>query len=154
MERIEQIGMLLGTAGVVLAVTGLFPSLTGQPVMAGIGAVQLVAMLAGLSLLIFGALLYVKAAFYPRTQATFIQQIAMRLSLTALLIAAMASVADVLGFGSNVRALYAEDIFFGPLQAAGLIGGFAVAASAILLYALGGSRSQDNEKQGDRNSSK
>ncbi|MCY4527370.1 MAG: hypothetical protein OXB89_12285 [Anaerolineaceae bacterium] len=153
MQRLEQIGMLLGTAGIVLAVTGLFPSLTAQRAMGGIGAMQLAAMLTGLSLLIFGALIYVKAAFYPRTRATLVQQIAVRLALTALLFAGMASVADVLGFGSNVHALYAEDIFFGPLQAAGLIGGFAVPASAILLYALGGPRSQDKEGQGDRISS-
>lgn len=148
MQRLEQMGMLLGTAGIVMAVTGLFPSLTGQAVMGGIGVLQLVAMLTGLSLLIFGALLYVKAAFYPRARATLAQQIAVRLSLTALLIAGMASVADVLGFGSNVHALYAEDIYFGPLQAAGLIGGFGVAASGVLLYALGGMRVQG---QGDKN---
>lgn len=153
MERLEQMGMLLGTAGVVMAVTGLFPSLTGQAVVVGIGALQLVTMLAGLSLLIFGALLYVKAAFYPRARATFAQQIAVRLSLTALLIAGMASAADVLGFGSNVHALYAEDIFFGPLQAAGLIGGFGVAASGVLLYALGGMQGQEQKDDDGRESS-
>ena len=153
MQRLEQIGMLLGTAGVVMAVTGLFPGLTGQAVMRGIGVLQLVAMLTGLSLLIFGALLYVKAAFYPRAQATLAQQVALRLSLTALLIAGMASVADVLGFGSNVHALYAEDIYFGPLQAAGLIGGFGVAASGVLLYALGGMRGQKREDDKDPASS-
>ncbi len=149
MQRLEQIGMLLGTAGIVMAVTGLFPGLTGQAVMGGIGVLQLVAMLTGLSLLIFGALLYVKAAFYPRARATLAQQVALRLSLTALLIAGMASVADVLGFGSNVHALYAEDIYFGPLQAAGLIGGFGVAASGVLLYALGGMRGQKREDDKD-----
>lgn len=153
MQRLEQIGMLLGTAGVVMAVTGLFPGLTGQAVMRGIGVLQLVAMLTGLSLLIFGALLYVKAAFYPRARATLAQQVALRLSLTALLIAGMASVADVLGFGSNVHALYAEDIYFGPLQAAGLIGGFGVAASGVLLYALGGMRGQKREDDKDPASS-
>ena len=149
MERVEQMGMLLGTAGIVMAVTGLFPSITGQAVMGGIGVLQLVAMLSGLSLLIFGALLYVKAAFYPRARATLAQQIAVRLSLTALLIAGMASVADVLGFGSNVHALYAEDIYFGPLQAAGLIGGFGVAASGVLLYALGGMRGPSQKDDND-----
>ncbi|MCY3720525.1 MAG: hypothetical protein OXG07_13345 [Anaerolineaceae bacterium] len=153
MQRLEQTGMLSGTAGVMMAVTGLFPSLTGQVTVGGIGALQLVTMLAGLSLLIFGALLYVKAAFYPRARATFAQQIAVRLSLTALLIAGMASAADVLGFGSNVHALYAEDIYFGPLQAAGLIGGFAVAASGVLLYALGGMRGQNQKDDNDPTSS-
>jgi len=136
--RIGQAGILLGALGLVLAVVGLFPGLSGLPTLPGIGAVQLVTVLVGLSLLIFGAFLYVRFTFYARGKATLTQQIAMRLSLTALLFAAMSAVADILGFGSNVHALYAEDILFGPLQAAGLIGGFLVAAAGVLLYALAG----------------
>ena len=144
MERIAQAGILLGTLGIVLVVMGLFPGLTGFAASAGIGAVQLVTVLAGLSLLICGAFLYVRYAFYARSSANFTQQIAVRLSLTALLFAAMSAVADILGFGSNVS-LYAEDIFFGPLQAMGLIGGFLVASVGVLLYALGGPRQGDED---------
>ena len=144
MERIGQLGILLGTAGIILAVTGLFPGLTGLRQAHGIGALQLVTLLSGLGLLVLGALLYVKATFYPRTPATFTQQIAVRLSLTALLIAGMAGAADVLGFGSNVHALYAEDTYLGPLQTAGLIGGFLVASGGVLLYALGGTLEQED----------
>ena len=144
MERVSQVGIFLGTLGIVLAVTGLFPGIAGMPTTLGIGAVQLVTVLVGLSLLIFGALLYVRSTFYPKGSANFTQQIAVRLSLTALLFASMSAVADILGFGSNVRVLYEEDIFFGPLQAAGLIGGFLVAAAGVLLYALGGPQEPDD----------
>ena len=144
MERVSQVGIFLGVLGIVLAVTGLFPGIVGMPTVSGIGAVQLVTVLVGLSLLIFGALLYVRFTFYPTGSANFTQQIAVRLSLTALLFASMSAVADILGFGSNVRVLYEEDIFFGPLQAAGLIGGFLVAAAGVLLYALGGPQEPDD----------
>ena len=144
MERVSQVGIFLGVLGIVLAVTGLFPGIAGIPTVSGIGAVQLVTVLVGLSLLIFGALLYVRFTFYPTGSANFTQQIAVRLSLTALLFASMSAVADILGFGSNVRVLYEEDIFFGPLQAAGLIGGFLVAAAGVLLYALGGPQEPDD----------
>ncbi len=144
MERVSQVGIFLGVLGIVLAVTGLFPDIAGIPTTRGIGAVQLVTVLVGLSLLIFGALLYVRSTFYPTASSNFTQQIAVRLSLTALLFASMSAVADILGFGSNVRVLYEEDIFFGPLQAAGLIGGFMVAAAGVLLYALGGPQEPDD----------
>ncbi len=144
MERVSQVGIFLGVLGIVLAVTGLFPGIAGMPTVSGIGAVQLVTVLVGLSLLIFGALLYVRSTFYPAGSTNFTQQIAVRLSLTALLFASMSAVADILGFGSNVRVLYEEDIFFGPLQAAGLIGGFLVAAAGVLLYALGGPQEPDD----------
>ncbi len=144
MERVSQVGIFLGALGIVLAVTGLFPGIAGIPTTRGIGAVQLVTVLVGLSLLIFGALLYVRSTFYPTASSNFTQQIAVRLSLTALLFASMSAVADILGFGSNVRVLYEEDIFFGPLQAAGLIGGFMVAAAGVLLYALGGPQEPDD----------
>ena len=121
----------------MLAAIGLFPGLTGMPTVQGIGAVQLFMVMVGLSLLVLGALLYVKSTFYARRTATLMQQIALRLSLTALLFAGMSAVADVLGFGSNVRDMYTEDIFFGPLQAVGLIGGFLVASFGVLALRAG-----------------
>lgn len=138
MFRVSQMAILLGALGIVLAAIGLYPGLTGMPTVPGIGAVQLIMVMVGLSLLVLGALLYVKSTFYARRSVTLLQQIALRLSLTALLFAGMSAVADVLGFGSNVRDLDTEDIFFGPLQAVGLIGGFLVASFGVLLYALGG----------------
>jgi hypothetical protein len=135
MVRIGQIGIALGVLGVVLAFMGLFPGMTGLPPTPGIGAIQLVTMLVGFSLLITGAFIYVKYTFYTRSRSNLGQQIALRLSMTGLLFAGMSALADVLGFGSNVRNA-TEDIFFGSWQAGGLIGGFLVASVGVLLYAL------------------
>jgi hypothetical protein len=137
MVRVGQIGFALAALGIVLATMGLFPGITGLEPTAGLGAVQLITILVGFSLLILGALLYVKYTFYPNDPASFAQQIAIRLGLTGLLFATMTAMADVLGFGSN-PVTEDSDIFFGPWQAVGLIGGFLIAAFGVLIYALTG----------------
>ena len=137
MVRVGQIGIALGALGIVLTLMGLFPGVTGLLPTPGIGALQLVTVLAGFGLLIAGALIYAKFTFYLNCRANLSQQIAVRLSLTGLLLAGMASMADVLGFGTNVRT-ETSDIFFGSWQAIGLIGGFGVAALGVLLYAVTG----------------
>jgi hypothetical protein len=137
MVRVGQIGIALGVLGIVLAFMGLFPGMTGLQPTPGIGAIQLVTMLVGFSLLIAGAFIYVKYTFYTHDRSTLSQQIALRLSMTGLLFAGMAALADILGFGSNVRNA-TEDIFFGSWQAGGLIGGFLVASLGVLIYAITG----------------
>ena len=137
MVRVGQIGIALGVLGVVLAFMGLFPGMTGLPPTPGIGAIQLVTMLVGFSLLITGAFIYVKYTFYTHNRSNLGQQISLRLSMTGLLFAGMSALADILGFGSNVRNA-TEDIFFGSWQAGGLIGGFLVASLGVLIYALTG----------------
>jgi hypothetical protein len=135
--RVAQIGIALGALGAVLAFMGLFPGVTGLPPTAGIGIVQLALVLAGFTLLIAGAYIYVKYIFYPRKSATLSQQIGLRLSMSGLLFAGFAAMADILGFGSNLRTA-TGDIYFGPWQAAGLVGGFLIAAVGVLLYAVSG----------------
>jgi hypothetical protein len=137
MVRVGQIGIALGALGIVLTLMGLFPGVTGVQPTPGIGALQLVTILVGFALLMTGAFIYAKFTFYLDCPANLSQQIALRLSLTGLLLAGMAGMADVLGFGSNIRT-GTSDIFFGPWQAVGLIGGFAVASLGVLLYAVTG----------------
>jgi hypothetical protein len=139
MVRVGQIGIALGSLGIVLTFMGLFPGVTGLPPTPGIGALQVVTILIGFGLLITGAFIYAKFSFYLQVPANLSQQIALRLSMTGLLFAGMAGMADLLGFGSNIRDLAGEsDIFFGPWQAGGLIGGFAMASLGVLLYAVTG----------------
>ena len=137
MVRIGQIGIALGALGIVLTLMGLFPGVTGLLPTPGIGALQLVTVLVGFGLLIAGALIYAKFTFYLNCRANLSQQIAVRLSLTGLLLASMAGMADVLGFGTNIPS-ETSDIFFGPWQAMGLIGGFGIASLGVLFYAVTG----------------
>jgi hypothetical protein len=147
MARLGQVGIALGALGVVLAFMGLFPGVTGVEPTLGIGLVQLILILTGFSLLITGAFIYVKYTFYTYTPANLAQQIAMRLSMTGLLLSAMGSMADILGFGSNIRSDTA-DILFGPWQAVGLIGGFLIASIGVLIYALVGKVDDDQKPEG------
>lgn len=137
MTRIAQPAIALVALGVILTLMGLFPGVTGLQSTVSIGIVQLTAMLIGFSLMIFGALLYVKFTFYPTTPSNLLQQIGTRLALTGLLFAALSGLADILGFGSHTAAA-TVDAFIGPLQAVGVVGSFVLAAMGVLLYAMSG----------------
>ncbi|MBC8098059.1 MAG: hypothetical protein H7Y11_01335 [Armatimonadetes bacterium] len=135
MARVAQLGIALGALGIILTLMGLFPGVTGVAPTPVIGIVQIAAILTGFTLLILGALMYVKFTFYVQIAATLAQQIGTRLAMTGLLFAALAGLADIFGFGSHTRAA-AADAFIGPLQAVGVIGSFLLAAAGVLMYAM------------------
>lgn len=137
MARFAQVGIAIGALGVVIALMGLFPGVTGIAPTTGIGIVQVFMLLVGFSLLIFGALVYVKYTFYLTRHSNLAQQIGIRLALTGLVFAALTGLADILGFGSHERSLD-SDILFGPLQAAGLLGTLALSSIGVLIYAITG----------------
>jgi len=138
MERFAQVGVAVGALGIVLALMGLFPGLTGVQPTFGIGIVQVLLLLSGYGLLLLGGLIYAKSMFYLGQNATLWQQIGTRLALTGWIFAALSGLADLFNFGSHSRSA-TSDIFFGQLQALGLIASFGVSAFGILLYALAGS---------------
>jgi len=132
-----QVGIAISTLGVVLALMGMFPGVTGLHATPGIGVLQIVAILTGFNLLIIGALLYVQGAFYPGVRHNLAQQIAVRLSATGLLFSAIAGLGDLFGFGSHPPGI-TDGPFLGYWQALGLIGGFLVASLGVVLFALTG----------------
>ncbi len=137
MGRIAQVGIALGVLGVVLTFMGLFPGVTGLDPAAGIGLVQIFIILVGFSLLIIGALIYVKYTFYVGVTVTLAQQIGVRLALTGLILAGMVGLADTLGFGSHPQ-IDGQETFFGSIQAAGVVGGFVIASIGVLIFAVAG----------------
>jgi amino acid transporter len=130
-----QVGIAISTLGIVLALIGMFPGVTGLDATAGIGVLQIVVILTGFTLLIGGALLYVQSTYYPGVRHNLAQQIAVRLSASGLLFATIAGLGDLLGFGSHPPGPNGGP-FLGYLQAAGLIGGFVVASAGVILFAL------------------
>lgn len=137
MERFAQVGIAIGALGVVITLMGLFPGVTGVEPTVGIGIVQVLMVLVGYALLIFGALIYVKFSFYLGVPSTLTQQIGTRLALTGLLFASLAGLADILGFGSHIR-IEGNDIFLGELQAFGVLASFAISSVGVLIYAVAG----------------
>ena len=145
MIGLAQLGIAIGALGMMLTFIGLFPGVIGfaNPV-AGVGIVQFSAILSGFTVLIFGALMYVKFSFYVGRPATLSQQIGVRLAWTGLVLAGMVGLADVLGFGSHPR-VEGADVFFGSLQAAGTLGGFFMSSIGVTIYALTGTPPVNDE---------
>ena len=139
MWRFAQVGIALGALGVMLCLMGLFPGVTGAQPTLGIGLVQVVMVLFGYTLLILGALTYLKFTFYLEVPSTLVQQIGIRLALTGILFAALAGLADILGFGTHIRDDVA-DIFFGQLQLIGILASFGLSSIGVLIYVLAGAR--------------
>ncbi len=137
MWRFAQVGIALGALGAMLCLMGLFPGVTGATPTAGIGLVQVSMVLAGYSLLVIGALIYLKFSFFLEVKATLSQQIGTRLALTGLLFAALTGLADILGFGSHIRD-DVSDLFFGQLQMIGILASFCLSSFGVLVYVLAG----------------
>lgn len=137
MVRVAQLGIVVGLLGVVVTLIGLFPTLIGLSLTPGIGVIQILVLLVGLILLILGALVYVRFTFYAHQALTLAQQIGVRLAFTGLTFTAMAALADVLGFGSNLRA-EGNEVLLGPVQLIGILAGFGVAALGVIVFAVAG----------------
>ena len=135
--RFGQVGLALGTLGIMVALMGLFPGLTGVEETPGIGLVQVIMVLVGNAMLLFGGVLYVKVTFYIGIPSNLTQQVGLRLMLTGLLFASISGLADILGFGSHLRT-DTTDIFFGGWQAVGTLAMFALSSFGVLLYTVAG----------------
>lgn len=144
--RWSQVGIAIILLGIVVALMGLYPSLTGVETNSGFGVLQILTVLGGFAILILGAFVFVQAVFYPGHIHTLAQKIGVRLSMTGLLGAAAAGLADVLGFGSNNPALGEIRPTLGVYQAIGIIGGFFIAAIGILIFVLTGERNELDEE--------
>jgi hypothetical protein len=148
MSRFGQVGIALGTLGVMIAFMGLFPGVTGVAETIGIGVVQVFMLLTGYAMLVFGGLIYAKFTFYLDSKSNLAQQIGVRLTLTGLLFAALTGLADILGFGSHIRTS-TGDIFFGGLQGLGTILSLTVSCFGVLLYTITGSPKISEEAMSD-----
>jgi hypothetical protein len=137
MEKYSQISITIGTLGVMIVLIGLFPGITGLRTTAGIGVLQVLVILLGFSILFTGAYLFAKQTFFPGLPNTLGQDIGIRLTLTGLLMAAAAGLADVLGFGSHPSTPTSRPLL-GTLQAIGFIAGILLASSGVIVYVLFG----------------
>ncbi len=139
MWRFAQVGIALGALGGIICFMGLFPGVTGAVPTVGIGIVQVVMVLIGYTLLILGALTYLKFTFFLDVPATLVQNIGTRLALTGILFAALAGMADILGFGTHVHD-DTSDLYFGQLQMIGIIASFGLSSFGVLVYVLAGAK--------------
>ena len=146
MTGIAQIGIAFGLLGLMLASLGLFPGLTGVSPLPGFGMIQFMAVLTGFSLLTLGGLLYAKFTLYVGRAANLAQQIGVRLTLTGLIVAALAGFSDYLGFGSHL-ATATTTVYLGELQILGALFGFVAAFGGVFVYALAGTPPPDEDER-------
>ncbi|NLE52114.1 MAG: hypothetical protein GX613_11980 [Chloroflexi bacterium] len=144
MERSNETSITIGVLGVVITMIGLFPGLVGLETVPGIGVLQVIVILGGFSLLFLGAYIFVHQSFYRGTRRTLAQDVGIRLTMTGLVIAAAGGLADVLGFGSHPPTPDTRPLL-GALQATVFVGGFLVASSGVVFYALFGPRAEPDE---------
>ncbi len=137
MWRFSQVGIALGALGGMICFMGLFPGVTGAEPTVGIGLVQVVMVLIGYTLLILGALTYLKFTFFLEAPANLVQNIGTRLALTGILFATLSGMADILGFGTHIRD-DAGDLYFGQLQMIGILASFGLSSFGVLVYVLAG----------------
>ena len=133
MNRIGQLGIFCIILGGVLLFLGLFPFTIGANETPGIGRLQIISILTGLSVLILGAYVLVYSLYHEGQPHSLMHSIALRLGMTGIVFAAGSTLADLMGFGSHINA---EGPFFGWLQATGLLAGFLIASVGVLLYGL------------------
>jgi hypothetical protein len=143
-DRYTQLSITIGALGIVITLIGLFPGIAGLETAEGIGVLQVLVILLGFSLLFVGAYYFAKKTFYSGMPNTLAQDIGVRLTMTGLLIAAAAGFADVLGFGSHAPNDDTRPLL-GHLQAAALIGGFLIASSGVVIFALFGPPPDDEQ---------
>lgn len=148
MEKFGQISITIGTLGIVISLIGLFPGIIGLEAAEGIGVLQVLVIVLGFSILFTAAYLFVKQGFFAGQPATLAQDIGIRLTMTGLLIAAAAGLADVLGFGTHVSPEYDRPLL-GHLQALGFIGGILLASAGVILYTVLGPHADSGESNDD-----
>jgi hypothetical protein len=150
MEKYSQISITLGALGIVITLIGLFPGIIGLETVEGVGVLQVLVILLGFSILFTGAYLFAKQVFYPGQPTTLAQDIGTRLTMTGLLIAAAAGLADVLGFGSHGAAENTRPLL-GRLQAIVFVGGILLASFGVIIFAVFGPTPDDDEDSDDEN---
>jgi hypothetical protein len=116
--------------GLLIFVIGTKPSWFGWSGAALVGFIQIAVFLIGLGLISIGGYVGL-SALWGKDQRSIIADIGSRLIGTGYVIAVFAGMADVFGMGAQALP---DNLYFGPLQASGvLIGQFVIAVGFLML---------------------
>ncbi len=124
-------GFMVTLIGVLIFLIGIRPDMIDQDRSPVIGFVQIVAMLMGLALICLGGYLALIALWYKHT-LSIAAEIGVRLVGTGFVIAVLAGMADVFGYGSHP---FPAVPYFGEWQQRGMqIGEGFIAIGFLLLF--------------------
>lgn len=123
-----RIGLALAIFGFFLFLLGARPSLFNLDRSRVIGFVQISVFLVGLGIITIGSYLTLNA-FWFESKKTIAADIGARLISTGYVICVFTAMADIFGLGSHRL----PNVYFGPLQAQGMMIGMATIAIGFLL---------------------
>lgn len=121
--------MTLVFIGLFVFIIGVFPDFVGLDRSPVVGFVQIGVWLAGLAVLLVGAMLAVRVVRNGRPNSLR-ADIGLRLIATGYVFAAAASTADFIGIGSHTL----PEIYFGPVQVFGLAFGVFTSLLGVIFF--------------------
>jgi hypothetical protein len=121
-------GIGLAIAGYLIFVLGARPGLFYLDRSRVIGFVQISVFLIGLGMMVMGSYVALNN-LWPNKNKTIAADIGSRLMSTGFVICVFTAMADIFGMGSHPL----PDVFFGPLQANGMVIGMVTIAFGLLL---------------------
>ncbi len=121
-------GVIVTILGYIVFLLGARPGLFGLDRSKVIGFVQITVFLIGLAIIAIGSY-YTLMAFWTNTPKTLLVDFGSRVISTGYVICFFSALADVLGFGSH----HLPNVFFGPLQADGVMAGILVMAIGYVM---------------------
>ncbi len=122
--------VILGLLLIGLALAADYLKLDLTP---GFGMIQMVAALAGLTLLTMAAFLYLYSLRPKDAPHSLQADIAVRLGATGLIFTYVTGLSDLIGIGTHIDPNF-ERPFVGPLQFGGLLLGILMIAAGLILY--------------------
>ena len=125
-------GATLVAVGFAVFLFGVFPDALELDETPGLGLLQIVTFLFGITVMTGGASLYMYATRHRAHAPRLRDDVGVRLMATGVVIAYASGLADILGIGSHFGV---ERPLFGALQAAGVAVGVAVIIVGVALYA-------------------
>lgn len=123
-----QIGLVLTFLGYLMFLLGARPSLFNLDRSRVIGFIQISVFLVGLGIISLGSYLTLNA-FWPEGKRTIAADLGPRIISTGYVICVFTAMADIFGMGSHPL----PDVFFGPLQAQGMMIGMVTIAIGIFM---------------------
>jgi hypothetical protein len=123
-----RIGLMLTFLGYLMFLLGARPSLFSLDRSRVIGFIQISVFLVGLGIISLGSYLTLNA-FWPEGKRTITADLGPRIISTGYVICVFTAMADIFGMGSHPL----PNVFFGPLQAQGMMIGMVTIAIGFLM---------------------
>lgn len=123
-----RVGLTVMLGGYLIFLLGARPGLFGLDRSKVIGFVQITVFLIGLAVIALGSY-YTLMSFWPKNKKSLLADFGSRVVGTGYVVCVFTALADVFGFGSHPL----PNVFFGPLQAIGVMIGMGLIATGFLM---------------------